>query len=358
MNLTAQDISIQISKVAKSRISEINIDNLQFGHTFTDHMFSADYVNGKWSNFIIQPYGNIPMNPATAIFHYGQGIFEGMKAFRDKYGAVKLFRPEQNFKRFNYSARRMAIPEIPEEVFNEALYQWLRMDQEWVPDTTDGSLYIRPFMFCTEEFIGIKPGEKFKFLIIGSPVSKYYQKPVRVYITDKYVRAFPGGTGHVKAVGNYAVTMMPLKEVREKGYDQILWVDGVNFSRIQEIGTMNVFFVINNVVITPPTEELTILNGITRDSCITLLRDNDFIVEVRDITVEEIMNAIKSGKLDDAFGTGTAATIAPIGTIGYKEKEYELTAPETRHVSNWLGNTLKQIRKGDLPDAYNWMMAI
>lgn len=358
MQAVDQLYNIQVEKVKTSRKSEIDFDTVQFGRVFSDHMFTADYADGKWGDFKIIPFGNIPMSPATAILHYGQGIFEGMKAFRDNKGEVKIFRPEMNLRRLNNSARRMAIPEIPEELFLEALSQWLRIDADWVPSSSDGSLYIRPFAFCTEEFVGIKPGDKFKFMMIGSPVGKYYQKPVRVLITDEYVRAFKGGTGHIKAVGNYAVTMKPLSEARAKGFDQILWVDGVHFSKIQEIGTMNVFFVIDNVVITPPIDELTILPGITRESCLTLLRDNGYTVQERNITVQELITAIEQGRLQDAFGTGTAATIAPIGVIGLKDAVYDLPPVESRKVSKWLGTTLHDIRKGLLPDSYNWMKGL
>lgn len=358
MQAIIRENDIQIKKVEATRLGEVDLENVQFGRTFTDHMFSADYSDGNWVNLKIEPFGPLAMNPATAILHYGQGIFEGMKAFRDASGKVQVFRPEMNMRRLNYSAQRMAIPEIPEPLFMDALFQWLRLDADWVPHGEDGSLYIRPFVFSTEEFVGIKPGKHFKFMIIGSPVGKYYSKPVRVYITDKYVRAFTGGTGHIKAIGNYAVTMMPLQEVQEMGYDQILWVDGIHFNKIQEIGTMNVFFVIDNVVITPPTNEFTILSGITRDSCITLLNDKGYQVEERNITVEEIMEAFKNGTLQDAFGTGTAATIAPIGEIGYKNADYTLPDVSQRKVSNWLAHTMRQIRKGELPDTYGWMKAI
>lgn len=358
MQAIIQENNIQIKKVAKSRLSEVDLDKVQFGRTFTDHMFSADYSDGVWGNLKIEPFGPLAMNPATAILHYGQGIFEGMKAFRDASGKVQVFRPEMNLKRLNYSAQRMAIPEIPESLFMDALFQWLRLDADWVPYGEDGSLYIRPFVFSTEEFVGIKPGQHFKFMIIGSPVGKYYSRPVRVYITDKYVRAFKGGTGHIKAIGNYAVTMKPLQEVQELGYDQILWVDGVHFNKIQEIGTMNVFFVIDDVVITPPVEELTILPGITRDSCITLLQDNGYKVEERNITVEEIMDAFKNGTMQDAFGTGTAATIATIGEIGYKDSDYKLPDATKRKVSNWLADTMRGIRKGEISDKFNWMKEI
>ncbi|MBC8172718.1 MAG: branched-chain amino acid aminotransferase [Chitinophagales bacterium] len=358
MSIAAKTFEIEIQQSPVSAAESVDFENLPFGKVFTDHMFVADYMNGQWVNCIIKPLADLSLHPATAVLHYGQGIFEGMKAFKNNEGEVQIFRPHMNFDRMNVSAARMAMPPIPEELFMEALTTLVRMDSDWIPDTGDGSLYIRPFMFAADEYVGIKPSDNFKLIMFCCPVSKYYQKPVRVYMSDKYVRAFPGGTGAVKAIGNYGATMMPLREIRSKGYDQILWLDGISFSRIQEIGTMNVFLVIDNVVLTVPTTEGTILEGITRDSCITLLKDRGYKLEIRDITVEEIISALKSGRMQDAFGAGTAATVAPIGEIGYKDQHYILPDADTREISNWLKNELWGIRKGLIEDKFGWMQKV
>lgn len=346
---------IDIQPIENSRLHGLDFENIPFGKVFSDHMFIAHYKNGQWQNCEIKPFGPLAMHPGTAVLHYGQGIFEGMKAFKDQHGNAQLFRPLANWERLNYSARRMNIPEIPKDLFMEALTTLIKMDSDWIPDTEDGSMYIRPFVFASEELVGIKPSEEFIFMIICSPVAKYYAKPVRVYMSDKYVRAFRGGTGHVKAIGNYGAVMQPLAEVRAKGFDQILWLDGYEFNRLQEIGTMNVFLVIDGVVLTPSTEELTILKGITRDSCMTLLREKGYRVEERDITVPEVIQAAREGRLTDAFGTGTAATVAPIGVIGYKDEVFDLVPVEERPISVWLSNEMRNIRKGHIPDSHNWL---
>jgi len=359
MSLTLQSsYPIKITKTAESHLSAIDFDNLQFGKVFSDHMFEADYINGKWTNCAIKPLAKIGLHPATSALHYGQAVFEGMKAFRTHEGSPVIFRPDANLKRLNESCERMAIPAVPEELFMDALFSLIRMEADWIPDTEDGSLYIRPFVFATDDFVGIKPSDTFKFIIFCCPVARYYAKPVRVYMQEEYIRAFPGGTGAVKAAGNYGATMYPLMQIRAKGWDQMLWIDGVTHDRLQEIGTMNVFVQIDDTVITIPTEEGTILKGVTRDSCITLLRDHGYKVEIRDVTIREILDAHRSGRLKDAFGTGTAATVAPIGVIGYRDVEYELPPVETRTISNWLKKELWSIRKGLSPDTHNWLWAV
>lgn len=358
MNVIEKTFKIDVQPIHQTRLTDLDFDNVPFGRIFTDHMFMANYSNGEWKNARIMPFGHIPMHPSASVLHYGQGIFEGMKAFKDEQGNARLFRPLKNWERLNASARRMAMPEIPEDLFMEALTTLVKMDKNWIPDTEEGALYIRPFMFANDEFVGIKPADDFVFMIFCCPVSKYYAKPVRVTMSDQYVRAFRGGTGHVKAMGNYGAVMEPLRQARLEGYDQILWLDGYEFKRIQEIGTMNVFVVINGKVLTPSLEEKTILPGITRDSCITLLKDNGYTVEECDITVEEIIAAAEAGTLTDAFGTGTAATVAPIGEIGYKGKHYMLPDVDNRPVSIWLKDEMRNIRKGHRPDTYNWLFQV
>lgn len=347
------EIDIQLTPV--SAVSSMDVENLPFGKVFTDHMFEANYRDGKWTDCTIKPLSTLQLHPATSALHYGQAVFEGMKAFKDQKGNSRLFRPDANLQRLNKSCVRMAMPEVPEELFMEAVLNLVRIESNWIPDTDDGSLYIRPFIFATDDYVGIKPSETFKMVIFCCPVSKYYQKPVRVYMQTEYFRAFPGGTGGVKAAGNYAATMMPLKKIREAGYDQMLWIDGITRNRLQEIGTMNVFVQIGDTVITMPTEEGTILEGITRDSCIELLKEAGYKIEVRDVTIQELLAAHKTGILADAFGTGTAATIAPIGTIGYEGVDYELPPIETRKISAYLKQELWEIRKGIKEDRFGWM---
>jgi len=350
------EIDIQVSPV--SSVNTVDFENLSFGKIFTDHMFEANYRDGRWQDCTIKPLTTLQLHPATSALHYGQAVFEGMKAFNNLEGKPRIFRPDMNLKRLNQSCERMAIPEVPEELFMDAIFNLVRIDANWIPDTNDGSLYIRPLIFATDDFVGIKPSDTFKLIIFCCPVSKYYQKPVRVYIQEEYIRAFPGGTGGVKAAGNYGATMMPLRTIREKGYDQMLWIDGVTHNRLQEIGTMNVFVQIGDAVITIPTDEGTILEGITRDSCIELLKEAGYPVEIRDVTIQELLNAHKAGILADAFGTGTAATVAPIGTIGYKDNNYELPPVETRKMSNWLKQEMWEIRKGVKEDRFGWMWEV
>lgn len=349
---------ISINRTSVSHINTVDFEQLQFGKVFTDHMFEADYIDGRWTNCSIKPLGMLELHPATSALHYGQAVFEGMKAFKAKDGKPVVFRPDANFRRLNESCERMAIPQIPEELFMDALLSLVRLEQDWIPDTEDGSLYIRPYVFATDDFVGIKPSDTFKFIIFCCPVARYYAKPVRVYMQEEFIRAFPGGTGAVKAAGNYGATMMPLMQIRKKGFDQMLWIDGVTHNRLQEIGTMNVFVQIDDTIITIPTEEGTILKGVTRDSCIQLLRDGGYKVEIRDITIQELLDAHRSGRLHDAFGTGTAATVAPIGVIGYHDKEYELPPVEDRKISNWLKHELWSIRKGLSEDRHGWLWEV
>lgn len=358
MNVAEKTYNIDIQLSPISAVDTVDFENLQFGRVFTDHMFEANYKDGIWQDYSIKPLSFLQLHPATSALHYGQAIFEGLKAFKYQNGEFSIFRPDMNFKRLNKSARRMAIPELPEELFMEALFQLVRIEKNWIPDSEEGSLYIRPYIFATDDFIGIKPSDTFKFVIFCCPVSKYYSAPVKVYIQNEYVRAFPGGTGGVKAAGNYAATMEALKKIHAKGYNNILWTDGITHTRIQEIGTMNVFFQIGDTVITVPTDEGTILEGITRNSCIELVKEKGWKFEERDITVHELISAHENGILRDAFGTGTAATVAPIGAIGYQEKDYELPPVESRVVSNWLKDEIRKIRKGLTADRFGWMWKV
>ncbi len=349
---------IKVNKTNSSRINEVDFNNLPFGKEFSDHMFTAEYSNGSWSNFKIEPMRPIEFHPATSAFHYGQAIFEGLKAQKDKDGNILVFRPDMNAKRMNISAERMGMPSLPEGLFLQALDELLKIDATWVPTSENASLYIRPFMIATDEYVGIRESENYKFIIFTCPVGAYYSAPVNVYVSEDYIRAFPGGVGFAKCAGNYAASLYPLRFAKQEGYDQILWLDGIEKKYFQECGTMNVFFMIDNVLITPPLDEGTILAGITRDSVITLAHEMGIPVEERKISVEEFLVAHKENRIQDAFGAGTAATIAPINIVGYRHVKYTLPDVATRQFSNAIKSKMIQIKNGEAEDTNHWMMKI
>lgn len=348
---------IKVTKTIQSRISDVDFENLPFGRVFSDHMFIADYKNGEWGDLRIVPFENIPTHPATSALHYGQSIFEGMKAYRSDSGDIQIFRPTKNAERLNLSAARMAMPGLPQDLFMQALDMLVSLDQEWVPTSKGSSMYIRPFMFSTDEYVGIKASDNYRFIIFTCPVQAYYSAPVKVLISDRYVRAFPGGTGEAKAAGNYAATLQPVQEARAMGFDQILWTDGIEFKYLQEIGTMNVFLQIGGQIITPALNGC-ILNGITRNSIIQLLADRGIKAEERNITVEEVLEAGRIGMLEDAFGAGTAATISHISHIGYKGETLTLPPVESRTLSHELKQELEDIKHDRIPDRHGWVYKI
>jgi branched-chain amino acid aminotransferase len=290
--------------------------------------------------------------------HYGQAIFEGVKAYKDPQGNPIIFRPYDNWKRFNRSAERMAMPDVPEELFMEGIRRLVDIDRDWVPTGEGTSLYLRPFMIATDEFIGVRPAEKFTFIVITSPAGPYYAKPVSIYVQDQYVRAFPGGVGYTKCAGNYGLSMYPTQQIRKMGYDQILWTDGTNHKDVQEIGTMNVFFVIGDRAITPDLAGGTILEGVTRDSIITLLREKGMTVEERPISIDEIAEAYKAGQLKEAFGAGTAASIAAISELTFHDNHMILPDVETWETANWLKKELSDIRYGRKADTHDWIFRV
>ena len=356
--ITKDQYQITIERVQKSRLPEVDFDNIPFGKIFSDHMFTAEYKDGRWQNLRIEPFGEIKYNPAMSALHYGQLIFEGLKAHRSADGGVNLFRHRKNFLRFNRSAHRMAMPALPREVFEVGLLKLLELDRDWVPSGINSSLYIRPFMFATDEYVGIRPSDTYRFIIFTSPVGPYYDHPVKVKVAEKYVRAFKGGTGYAKTAGNYAATLLPAIEVKKEGYDQILWLDGCRFEQVHEIGTMNVFFVIDGKLITPTIETGEILEGITRDSVITLAKDMGIPVEDRIVSIGEVIDAFHSGRLEEAFGAGTAATIAQISEIGYKGERLVLPAIASRKISNKLKAELMGIKRGMKEDRHGWIVKI
>lgn len=350
-------LKISVERVAKSRLPQVDFSNIPFGRTCTDHMFMADYREGEWGNFRIIPYGYMPISPATPAIHYGQSIFEGMKAHHGPEGEALVFRPLDNWKRMNLSAERMCMPAIPEELFMESLSALISLDRNWVPTTEGSSLYIRPFMFSADEYIGIRPSQDFTFMIILSPSGAYYATPVKVKIETHYTRAVAGGTGFAKAGGNYGGAIYPAKLAQERGYHQLIWTDGRNHEFIEESGTMNVMFVLDDTLVTPALSD-SILAGITRDSVLTLARHWDMKVEERKISVKELVEGLQQGTVKEAFGVGTAATIAPIEVIGHEGKDYALPPVESREFSRKVYRELDAIKRGMKPDPFGWIVRI
>ena len=348
---------IPVTKVDRSRIHDVPLENLPFGRYFTDHMLEADYSDGEWKTVSIRPYQPLSIDPSMAALHYGQAIFEGIKAYKDKDGNAVIFRPFDNFKRFNNSALRMNMPEVPEEIFMEGMRKLIGLDKEWIPAMKEHSLYIRPVMFSTDTLLGVRPSATYKFMIILSPTGPYYAKPMKILVEEQYTRAAPGGVGFSKNAGNYGGSMLAATEAQKKGYDQVLWTDAFEHKWLQEVGMMNVFFVIDGKAITPSLEEGTILAGVTRDSVITLLREMGIEVEERRINIDELLTAYQNGTLQEAFGTGTAAVIAPIRELRYKEFSMEFNV-DAYQVSAAVKENLAAIREGRAPDTHDWMFQV
>ena len=350
-------LNIEIEKASKSRLSETDFSNLEFGAVYADHMFVVDYKKSNWGNPKITPFQNVTMSPATSVLHYGQTVFEGMKAYRGGNGDILVFRPEAHIKRLNASCERLCMPSVSHELFFEGLTELLKVDKNWIPSLDGCSLYIRPFMYASDEFIGVKPSSSYKFIIFTCPVSGYYKGTVKVIIETEYSRAADGGIGFAKTGGNYAASLLPAKLAAEKGYQQLLWTDSKEHKYFEESGTMNVMFVVNDTILTPPLGS-SILAGVTRDSILTLAKDWGVKVEERRISVEEIVKAMENGKLQDAFGTGTAATITHISTIHHNGKDYELPEVHSRKLSNKLNDELMNIKLGKSPDKFGWVYRI
>ncbi|MFN6944692.1 MAG: branched-chain amino acid aminotransferase [Cytophagaceae bacterium] len=348
---------IEIEKTSGSRLKETDFSNLEFGAVYADHMLITDYANGEWHNPKITPFGKISMSPATSVLHYGQTVFEGLKAYKDDNGDIVLFRALDHLKRMNRSAARLCMPEVSEDIYMEGLSQLLKLDHQWIPSEKGCSLYIRPFMYASDEFIGVRPSKTYKFIIFTSPVSGYYKGSVKVIVETNYVRAAEGGIGFAKSGGNYAASLLPAKLAAEKGYQQLLWTDSKEHKYFEESGTMNVMFQIGDTLVTPPLST-SILAGITRDSIITLAKDWGLKVEERKISIDEVLEAHKNGSLKDAFGTGTAATITHIAAINYKEQDYYLPEPSQREISNKLNQTLNDLKLGLIPDKFGWIQKI
>ncbi len=347
-------LEIQVEKTVKSRISEVNFDKLPFGKVFSDHMFVMDYKEGQWINQKIKPYEKLQISPANSTLHYGQTIFEGLKAYRGEQDEVLMFRPDANLRRLNRSAERLCMPQIPEELFMEALKQLVSIDRDWVPGNPGQTLYIRPFMYATDEFIGIRPSDTYRFVIFTCPVDGYYSKPVKVFIEEEYARAGQGGLGYAKTAANYAASLYPAKRAQERGFDQLIWTNSGSHEFIEESGTMNVMFRIGDTLITPRTSD-SILESITRLSVVEVARSWGYHVEERQVRVSEVIDAIKNGTLKEAFGLGTAATVAHIESIGFRDEIYQLPPIESREFSNKVSDYLNSYKRGNEEDRFGWI---
>jgi branched-chain amino acid aminotransferase len=353
-----QTIQVYLSEQTKQKP---NSEELGFGRIFTDHMFIMDYEEGAgWHDPRIAPYQNITLDPAAMVFHYGQTVFEGLKAYRTKDDRILLFRPGKNMQRLNQSNDRLCIPHIDEELALEALNQLVSLERDWVPKAEGTSLYIRPFVISTEPYLGVSPSKRYKFIIIMSPVGSYYKEgiaPVKIAVEQEFVRAVSGGTGTAKTGGNYAASLRAQEVATEKGYSQVLWLDGREKKYIEEVGSMNIFFKVNGEVITPALNG-SILEGITRNSILQLLQHWNIPVIERKISMEEIYQAHQNGSLEEAFGTGTAAVISPIGEFLWQGEQLHLNNGTIGPLSQDLYNTLTGIQNGNVEDPFNWVVEV
>ncbi len=347
---------ITIEKAKNSKIGQVDFNNLPFGQVYTDHMLVCDFENGKWSSPKIVPYQHISLDPSAKIFHYGQSIFEGMKAYKDEQDAIWLFRPLDNQKRLNISAKRLAMPELPEAYFMEGLEALLLLEKDWIPTVKDSSLYIRPFMFASGNGFHASPSDKYKFIIACSPSGPYFGGKLKVLIEQQYSRSANGGVGFAKAGGNYAGQFYPTNLAIQKGYQQVIWTDDTTHENIEEAGAMNIFIRINETLVTAPTSDR-ILDGITRKSIIELAKDQGIPVEVRNISVHEIIKASENGSLKEMFGAGTAAVISPIAGFGYKDKDFSLPELEDTYAAA-LKKQITDIQYNRSADKFGWRVRV
>jgi len=354
-----KSMDIQLEKITENEAKPKPDQNaLGFGRHFTDHMLVIPYTEGRgWHDAAIRPYRSFSLDPAAMVLHYGQAIFEGMKAYRGKDGGIYLFRPEANIERMNRSAARLCMPQLPVDEVLAALKELLRLDQDWIPSAKGATLYIRPTMIATEAALGVRPAKEYLFYVILSPVGAYYPEgfnPVKIYVTDKYVRAVPGGIGHIKAAGNYAASIMAAVEAHQAGFTQVLWLDAVERRYIEEVGTMNIFFVIGDEIITPPLGG-SILPGVTRDSVIQMAKGWGLTVVERRISIDEVLAAQENGSLKEIFGTGTAAVISPVGSLHYKDRDCLINNGNTGELSQKLFDEIQAIQYGAKEDPYGWV---
>ncbi|MBP1564692.1 MAG: branched-chain amino acid aminotransferase [Oscillospiraceae bacterium] len=353
------DIRIELTKSPKAKPTDES--NLGFGHIFTDHMFIMDYETGKgWHDARIVPYGPLDLMPSAMCLHYAQEVFEGLKAYRTANDEIQLFRPEENFKRLNVSNQRLVIPEIDPEFCVEALNKLVNIEKDWVPHTDGASLYIRPFIIACDPFLGVRPADTYKFIIILSPSGAYYStglNPVSIYVEQNYVRAVQGGMGFTKTGGNYAASLAGQDEAHKQNYSQVLWLDGIEKKYVEEVGSMNIFFIIDGELVTPELQG-SILSGITRKSVIELAKSWGLKVSERRIAIQEVADAYDAGKLDEVFGTGTAAVISPVGTLKWGDKVMTINDNKIGPVSQKIYDTMTGMQYGKLEDKFGWIYKV
>jgi branched-chain amino acid aminotransferase len=348
---------IRVNRVAKSRVQEVDFATVPFGTVFSDHMFSAEFQGGHWSDSSIEPYGPISVTPSITALHYGISVFDGMKAHKSPEGRTLLFRARENARRLQRSAARLAMPILPETLFLDGLRELVRIDQAWIPPGDLGALYIRPIFFSVDPSIGVKPAERYRFIIFTFPCSAYFSAPVDVLVNDHFVRAFPGGTGDTKPAGNYAAGLLADQQARAAGFNSVMWLDAVEHRYVEECGVMNIFFVMGKTVVTPPLTG-TILPGITRESVITLLRDLGYKVKEDRISIHEVIECYDHDELHECFGTGTAATVSHIRRIRYKDRTLALPPVEDRKIGPTVREKLLRVMTGRDPDPHGWVESI
>ena len=347
---------LRINRVRRSRLAEVDFSALGFGNVFSDHMFSMRYAEGRWREPEIVPYGPVPVDPANCTLHYGQAVFEGMKAFLGDDEVVRVFRPDMNYARLQESCERLCIPCIDEEIFLGALDALIGLDHAWIPRKRGQALYLRPIIFSDEGHLEVRPSRAFRFLVITAPVRAYFDEgaeAVSLKVEEEYTRAAPGGMGFAKTPGNYAASLLPAERGRAEGFAQVLWLDGLEHRYVEEVGAMNIFFRIGDVIVTPALRG-TILPGVTRDSVLTLLRDAGHVIEERRISIDEVAQAIQSGAMQEAFGAGTAAIISPVGSLAYRGERLVINEGRPGEVTRWLYDQITGIQRGEIADRYGW----
>src|SRR5437870_3108791 len=349
--------AIPVTRVSQSRLTGAARQEFGIRATLSRHQVVGELETGSWKQPQIVPFGPISFSPALTPFHYGQAIFEGFKAHRTAGGGVALFRPRENFTRLNRSATRLAMPDIPELLFLEGVAELVRLDRDWVPHREGGSLYVRPTYFGVDDTLLVRPANRFRLIVMTSPVGPYFAQPIRLLAEERFVRAFPGGTGDSKAAGNYAGGLLPARLAQEKGFHNVLWLDGVERRYVEESGVMNIFFVLDGKAITPPLGG-TILPGVTRNSALTLLREMGIAAEERQISIDELLSAHTAGKLTEAFGAGTAAIVAPIACIRYRDRDLQFPAVTDSSVAARLRSRLVAIQTGREADKHNWLLPV
>ena len=349
--------SIPVTKNSQPKLPSFDMNEIAFGKHFTDHMLVADYENGEWKNVQIVPYAPFEVDPSCATLHYGQTIFEGIKAFKNDKGEVVIFRPDQNLIRFNTSAARMQMPAVPEWIFMEGMKKLIDVEKDWVPSIPESSLYIRPFMIAMDPFLGVRPSATYKFMIILGPSGPYFSAPMKILIEQHYTRATPGGVGFAKNGGNYGGSLFPVSLAQSKGYDQVLWTDAIEHKYVEEVGMMNVMFVIDGKVITPSVEKGTVLKGVTRNSSITILREMGYEVEERFLSVEEIVEAHKKGLFTEVFGVGTAAVVSYISRLAHGEYVMDFDVDALK-LAPALKKHLNDLRMGNIEDKHGWLVKL